>query len=436
MLGAITILQLILSACLHGGATGSIPHDHFSRRLVSALPVDVDPPRFVAAVGCGSDRPRYVVVDSGAGNEGIGSVRLDESASSNVLLNEETPLTPGAATHAVRLRLIDTTLDGEATLIAVDQAGNADTLVVPMGINLPTLSDTALFYELVRRSERRTLTLRLTNRSGRLPIRIDSVRTTPGSLFRIDGAPEGAVIAPGETYDLDISFLSTFRRDAIDSAVIVIDCRRYVVRLRATMTAPRITVENIDFWQVIIGREVCATMRVDNVGGDTMTIRTIEVAGSDYRFDTADYPELPLHIGPGDTASIPICFTPRRLGLLLGTVTVISSAADTVSAVAQLVGIGVNSLTSTAFDDEGRELQISVVPQGTSLTVVSADRGRALNTFSLFTIKGEEVQLAEVDRIGEGWWHVTLERPLMSGMYFLRAVEPDVRPITVKFVVL
>ena len=56
--------------------------------------------------------------------------------------------------------------------------------------------------------------------------------------------------------------------------------------------------------------------------------------------------------------------------------------------------------------------------------------------FSLFTIKGEEVQLAEVDRIGEGWWHVTLERPLMSGMYFLRAVEPDVRPITVKFVVL
>ena len=141
-------------------------------------------------------------------------------------------------------------------------------------------------------------------------------------------------------------------------------------------------------------------------------------------------------MAPGDTIVVPICFLPRRLGLLLGTVTFISSAADTVSVVARLVGIGVNSFASSGFDDEGRELQITVVPQQRFLTVVSGNRSLNLDDFRLYNLRGQEVEVSAVELIGDGWWQIRMAGRLNVGMYYLRAFGTDSPPLSVKFVVL
>ncbi|MGE3800265.1 MAG: hypothetical protein AB7H80_04530, partial [Candidatus Kapaibacterium sp.] len=364
---------------------------------------------------------------------------LDQTASVNATVEGENSTLNGSPTHRVIISLQDQQRSGLAVVIAEDLAGNRDTLQLELGITLPELSPAPLEMLSVRRNEKRVERVTIRNNSPNLPIVLDSLQLLPQSRFRIIGFGTGGAsreeIPPGSSFEVEIFFQSALRGSFADTLFLWIDCEIYRIPLQAVMAQPLISMKNLDFFQVLIGTGSCDTLTLSNSGTDTLDISAIELGG-EYRFDTADIPDLPRKIPPGEDLEIPICFFPRRLGLQLGKVTVLSSAVNSDSGFASLLGIGVNSYTAVGFDGEENALQLAIVPQGDYLTVVATDRSRPLGVPSLYTIKGEQIQILDIDQIGEGWWQLQLPGRLTSGIYIFLAKAPTLPSFRVKFVVL
>lgn len=420
--------SILLLAFLLGGLPG----------LLSATSLDATPPEFSRIDSCGAVRITLLVLDTAATDERLSEISVvGEPAGVSVRFDES--FTEGDATAIVTVRLLEGYDAATVRIHARDRAGNADTAVIELGRVAPVFSGASLLFEEIPRNDRGEGRIVVSNTSNRFRVRIDSLRLTVGDRFSIDGFGRGGdfgyPMIPGDTFGIVLRFRPGLPRLNHDTLVIWIDCNPYRFPLEATVGIARLDVTNLDFWQVLIGSEECLQMTLLNPGTDTVRLTQIEVDG-EFRFDTTKIPDLPLDVAPGEEAEIPICFLPRRLGLLLGTVTIISSEVDSTGTVSELAGIGVNSFSSVGFDDEGRQLQVTVVPQRRRLTVVSADRDRKLAFFRLYNTRGQEIRLDAVDRIGRGWWGITTPERLDVGIYFLSTWEEGGEPLTVKFVVL
>ncbi len=400
--------------------------------------VDTAPPQLVRIDSCGATTVTIQALDTAVSDDGLAEVRLlGENVAVSVRFDGSFVTGDSAAT--VVIRLLDLDVSTSVTIVALDRAGFGDTLVVGLGQVIPQFSSTNLFFEDIPRNDHGFDRFVITNPSSLFATRIDSLRLRSGDRFSIDGfgrgGPFGFSLIPGDTFGIDVTFRPGLPRENFDTLVVYIDCEPYLFPIDGTVGIARLDVTNLDFWQVLVGSEECLEIALINPGSDTVRLTTIDVDG-EYRFDTTKIPDLPLDVAPGEDVLIPICFLPRRLGLLLGRVTIISSEADTTGTVAELAGIGVNSFSSVGFDDEGNRLQVTVVPRRRRLTVVSADRDRTLGEFRLFNTRGEEIALDRVDRIGRGWWGITTPDRLDVGIYFLNTRTEEGEGLTVKFVVL
>ena len=426
-----TILSLILSIL-------SVQTPEIDRFAVPS--VDLLPPQIHAIDSCGGWSISIIVRDTAEGDMGLKSIVLLDDPAADVLVEFDTELVAGDTSASLRLSLREGVESAEIRLVAEDVAGNADTIPVRLERRLPVFIEPEISLFQVGRNEKRVYTLKITHASMSGPVLITRLRFRDGRHFSVSNLlPGGYVempVEPGDTARFDVRFMQGLAESYDDTLVVTVDCVDWEIPVHATTGTPLLAVNNLDFWQVLIGSEMCTGLSVYNPGTDTVYISAIEVGGGEYRFDTAAIPFLPDRVAPGDTIVVPICFLPRRLGLLLGTVTFISSAADTVSVVARLVGIGVNSFASSGFDDEGRELQITVVPQQRFLTVVSGNRSLNLDDFRLYNLRGQEVEVSAVELIGDGWWQIRMAGRLNVGMYYLRAFGTDSPPLSVKFVVL
>ncbi len=431
---AATTIAMILSLHIFAGVdTPSTPPPHVAS-------VDVRSPEISRVDSCGARELRLLVRDTAVDDQGIASVRVEGPDAGAVLLEPIVPLIPGDTIHPFRVALLDGVNEASIRLIAEDLAGNRDTLDLRLLRRYPRLSHDSLDLPTVGRREVRTRTITIDNPSSDAAMRVDRLDLRVGTYFGIDKINDGSFLGlplnPGESFEAVITFNQGLDREYFDTLVVTIDCIDYLIPLHATLGVSRLALGNIDFWQVLLGTESCLMLPIWNPGTDTTYISAIEVRGGEYRFDTTAIPFLPDRVPPGDTIEIPVCFFPRRLGLLLGSVTFVSSAADTTSVSAQLAGIGVSSFASVGFDSDGKLLQISVVPQEQELTVISADRSRNLTSFRLFTLRGEEIPINLIELVGRGWWQIETRGRLIASMYYLQAIEEGKEPLVVKFVVL
>ena len=425
-----TIVSLVAGLLLPVGATALEP----------TAQVDTAPPLITRSDSCGAREIFLEIRDTASTDDGLRVVRLVASQPDAVSLVEEVPVMEGDTLASVRVHLNSGFDESVVTVVAEDLAGNADSVTLRLLRRSPTISTSRIELLDVGQREDRTETITLTNGSTDADMRVDEFRFTSGAYFDIRDIREGSFfglpLEPGESAQFTLTFGRGVAREYSDTLIVTIDCLEYQIPLRATLGTARLSVENLDFWQVLIGTESCLMFPISNPGTDTTYISAIEILGGEYRFDTTAIPFLPDRIPPGATIEIPICFFPRRLGLLLGTVTFLSSAADTQSVTAQLAGIGVNSFTSVGFDSEGKLLQISVVPSEEQLTVVSADRSRDLSQFRLFNLRGEEIPIRLIELVGRGWWQIETDGRLIASLYYLQAIEEGKEPLVVKFVVL
>ena len=405
-----------------------------------ATGADTAPPEIAFIDSCGADEFLLTIRDTSATDIGIASVRLEGADADRALIEPLGTLTPGDRLYSLRVRLAGGYDDAAVRIVAEDVAGNADSVDLTLRRRLPTLSNDSLDLPEVGRREVRNRTITITNRSSDAWMRVDRLDLRVGRYFGIDKINDGTVLglplAPGEAFSALITFNQGIDSLYHDTLMVTIDCIDYLIPIHATTGTALLKLGNLDFFQVLIGTEECLMLPISNPGTDTTYISAIEVRGGEYRFDTTAIPFLPDRVPPGATIEIPICFFPRRLGLLVGSVTFISTAADTTSVAAQLAGIGVNSFQTVGFDSEGRALQISVIPQEQELTVISADRSRDLTRFRLFNLRGEEIPITLIERVGRGWWHIRTRGRLIASMYYLQAIEEGKEPLVVKFVVL
>ena len=399
---------------------------------------DTTPPQIVAVSNCGAVQITLRALDTTEGDRGLQSLQILESNRAiSVRFNGTFRI--GDSSASVTIKLIDRSAVVRVHLVAVDLAGNADTLVLDLAEVIPSFTATKLFFEEIPRNDIGVERFVISNPSSNIALRIDSLRLLGAERFSIDGfgrgGPFGFDLIPGDTFGVQVTFTPGLPRTNRDTLVLYVDCLSYQFPIEATVGIARLDVVNLDFWQVLVGSEECLDITLINPGTDTVGLWTIDVDG-DYRFDTTQIPELPIYVAPLEVIRIPICFLPRRLGLQLGQVTFISSEVDTAGTVAELAGIGVNAFASTGFDDQGNRLQVTVVPQRRRLTVVSADRDQKLGRFKLYNVRGEELRLDEVELIGRGWWGITTPDRLDVGIYLLHTEAEGGESLTVKFVVL
>ena len=110
-----------------------------------------------------------------------------------------------------------------------------------------------------------------------------------------------------------------------------------LVKLHVT-GAPDVAVSNdtLDFGSFFIGLEDSLDLTIFNEGTDTLSVSSLIVTGTDYAMDTS-----PFSLGPGDSLTRGIIFTPSVAGIINETLSMASNDPDEPLIVVDFHGVGV-----------------------------------------------------------------------------------------------
>lgn len=100
----------------------------------------------------------------------------------------------------------------------------------------------------------------------------------------------------------------------------------------------RVTVDALDFEEVVVGAWRTGTLTLANEGGGVLHVERVELEGAaDFSLEG----EAPTEIGPHEEASLPVRYAPDAIGPDLGELRVVSDDADTPTLTLALLGEGV-----------------------------------------------------------------------------------------------
>lgn len=152
-------------------------------------------------------------------------------------------------------------------------------------------------------------------------------------------------------------------------------------RTSAQLTASR---SNLNFGNIIVGKNRSRDVTLTNSGNSSVTISNISISGPGFNATGMSGSIL----SPGQSVSLPVAFAPSGTGSVSGTVTITSSAANsptkinlsgacvpTVSSISvipadQNILVG-SQLQFTAMDDLGNDITSSVTWSSSDPSVVS-----------------------------------------------------------------
>lgn len=313
-------------------------------------PVDVDtiPPRLTAEPECGTlywtitATDSLSQTDSTSQDKGLVFLQLNPDESENVRVVSANPGLPAnqpVPVASLRVTLIDRSLPGRATVVAVDAGGrevgvgNTNAIEVFLEVIPPTFSRDSILFTGARVNTLRQDDLFITNENG-TPFHVDSVRLLRGVEFKMAGMGEFGIIdrqvdGTDDPISIGISFFATKTNVYRDTLLVWIDCIPYKIPLTALMSVPTITTEDLDFGTRRRDADSCTQIRVTNDGEETLVINNVEIdgVGGHFGYDGNNPPELPIILEPGESRLIWICFDAKKLGTHNGTVTFRSNAA-------------------------------------------------------------------------------------------------------------
>lgn len=326
------------------------------------LPIpDTDPPHIEAIPHCGGATYSITATDSAYIDTGLDKVWLDPEQSTNVEISDGGCVC-GKSIYGFEVYLIDGTQPGHARIIAVDNAGNADTVDIDLRVIDPLLTENEIIFEKTELATLYTRDFGITNTYLSQDLRIDSIALLRGIEFRLVGMGTSGVIdqsiAPRATFEFKVSFITDEEGAFVDTLIIYTECGEYRVPVRATSLAPYIDTEDLDFGKRRRGKTRCMELTVTNTGDAELVIDDVLIDGANatFRFDNNSVPDLPLRLQPGESRVIIICFTPEQEKEFTGTVTFRSNAVGGKS-VANLIGEGIYPKLNVAPYDFG-DIQI------------------------------------------------------------------------------
>lgn len=135
--------------------------------------------------------------------------------------------------------------------------------------------------------------------------------------------------------------------------------------------------KSLSFGYVAVGSSSPLVVTLTNTGSDSVTVSQAKVTGSGYSVAS---PSFPFTLAKGESSSLEVVFAPTVAGEISGTVSVVSSAGDSLATVA-LSGIGVRTLlvvTPATLDFGyivvGKSSQETVTVQNTGVDSVTVSQ--------------------------------------------------------------
>jgi hypothetical protein len=233
-----------------------------------------------------------------------------------------------------------------------------------------------------------TQTVQLAN-TGNSSVTVSQVAAS-GAGVSVSGLTTPVTIAPSQSVPLTVKFLPT-ASGAVAGSITVTNSEGINAVAAVTGTAVQagisVTPASASFGSVVTGNTNSQTIQLKNSGSASLTVSQVTVTGSGFSVSGAS---VPLTLAPGAASTFNVQYAPTSAGAATGSVTVVSNAPNSPSAVS-LSGTGV-AATYTLSVNPG-SLSFGSVTDGLSAT----------QSFSVTNTGNSSVSISGVSATGSGF---------------------------------
>ena len=393
---------------------------------------DFEPPQFEITQNCGN----YAITvtemnNSNNTDQGISHILMYDSSFNYKLelVNPEKFRPENKITsQKFNLTLIDPLKPAKAWFVASDRGGNIKRDSVDYEPEKLLFKTKLADLGKVLIGSKKDSSFSIIN-NGTKPINITKIQLTKGKVFTFNNVTLPYTIQPLDSLIVKYSYIPETEtigenKADIDTCFVSSDCIGYFVALSGKGIMPHITLQDMDFGNVIVGKKVCYEdlfkdgFSISNPGTAELTILEIKDVNPPFTITSPTEPALPFKIAPGAKRSVrSLCYVPKDTVFSEITIKVISDAKDDSTIIVRGTGIPEPGSVPEILIDEST---ISVIPNPiySNNAEIRIDNSLNVNKIELFDMKGSVVQ-----EIASG----VISNPvkfnvfgLSSGVYYLK----------------
>ena len=368
---------------------------------LSAAPASVS----FGSVSVGNTGSQTVTVTN-TGNASATISSATASGSGFSITGLSTPATVAANQSVTFTAQFVPTASGSASgSVAISSNANNSTLSIPLsGTGVQgslTANPLNVTFGNVNVGANTSSSITLTN-SGSASISISQANVS-GAGFSISGLATPATLAAGQSTTFSAKFAPTSAGSVTGSVSIVSNSPNspLVVSLSGTgvATQPQLSVSpgTVNFGNDAVGNSASQTVSLSNPGNATLTVTQLSASGSGFAVNA---PSMPMTIAAGGSASFTATFDPSVAGASSGTLSIVSNAP--------------NSPTAIAMSGTGVQGQLTVSPATISFGSVATGSSGS-QTISLTNSGSASVTVSQATASGTGFSISGLATPLTLG---------------------
>jgi hypothetical protein len=279
-------------------------------------------------------------------------------------------------------------LNGSVTIAS--NAPNSPTVVALSGTGTTasvtmSASPTSVSFGSVNAGSSSSKSVTLTN-SGNSSLTISQISVSAKDVTA-SGISTPATLAPGQNATLNVAF-NPMASETVTGNVTVTSSQGSSVVLpvngSGVQAALTVTPGSVSFGNVTVGTANTQTIQLSNTGTAVLTVTQLSVTGSGFSHGTVN---LPLSLNAGTSTTFNVQFLPQSAGTVAGTLSIVSNAPNSPTAVG-LSGTGVASTLTLSLSSSSLSFGNVNTGSSASQTVTITDTGNANVTISQINISG------------------------------------------------
>ena len=294
-------------------------------------------------------------------------------------------------------------MQGQASLVADAAAGQSGDPSTPttaaitvsgagMSAGQLTLTPSSVSFGSVTMGSTQSQTVTLTNNGGSSAV--VSAASASGMGFGVSGLALPLTLASGQSASFKVTFVPT--QSGADSGSITVTSNAADSTLTAALTGTgtsagvlTLNPASLSFGNVAVGTKQNQTASLSNTGGSTLTVSQATVTGTAFTISGLN---LPLTLGPGQTAGFTATFAPQGTGSSSGSIA-FSGTAPTAMVTLAGAGLASGSLAANPASVSFGSVQIGS-PQSKTITLTNG--GTTAATLSSVAASGSGFSLSGI----------------------------------------
>ena len=388
-----TVSGTLSAMTSRGGGSGKVKLNGNSGRAASQLSLSTNSLKYGNVLVDGSSTQAVTVKNTG--NTDINISQLGVSGSGFSVSGVAVPVTvPAGQSVALQTTFAPTvtgSVTGSVTITSDAQTTSSSVALSGTGVSATytmSLTPGSVSFGNLNVGSTAKQTVQLAN-TGNSSLTVTQVAAS-GAGVSVSGITVPATIAPSQSIPLTVAFAPT-ASGAVAGSVTVTNNEG--VNAVASVTGAgvqaglSVTPTSASFGSVVTGSTNSQTIQLKNTGTASLSLSQISATGSGFSVSSAS---VPLTLAPGATSTFNVQYAPTTAGAANGSVTILSNAPNSPSAVS-LSGTGV-AATYT----------LSVNPD--SLSFGSVNNGStASQSFSVTNTGNSNVSISGVSATGSGF---------------------------------